>query len=95
VELARCGAVFPVSVVVGAAVPAAVCRWGLCPRCSGVGRCFSGVYIYEPTACNNCGAGGGAVASGLGFKVPVPKCFDFEFPIIKAKKLLDETRSCS
>jgi len=26
-------------------VPAAVCRWGLCPRCPGVGRCFSGVYI--------------------------------------------------
>jgi len=27
--LARCGTVFPVSAVVGAAVPAAVCRWGL------------------------------------------------------------------
>ena len=35
--LARCGTVFPVSVVVGAAVPAAVCRWGLCPQCPGVG----------------------------------------------------------
>ena len=29
----------------GAAVPAAVCRWGLCPCCPGVGRCLSGVYI--------------------------------------------------
>ena len=27
--LARCGTVFPVSAVVGVAVPAAVCRWGL------------------------------------------------------------------
>jgi len=35
--------------VVGAAVPAAVCRWGLCPRCSGVGRCLSGVYISSKT----------------------------------------------
>jgi len=34
VGLARCGTVFPVSVVVGAAVPAAVCRWGLCPALS-------------------------------------------------------------
>jgi len=32
-----------VSAVVGAAVPAAVCRWGLRPGCSGVGRCLSGV----------------------------------------------------
>ena len=31
--------------VVGAAVPAAVCCWGLCSCCSGVGRCLSGVYI--------------------------------------------------
>jgi len=37
--------VFPVSVVVGVAVPAAVCRWGLCSRCPGVGRCLSGVNI--------------------------------------------------
>jgi len=36
--------VFTVSVVVGAAVPVAVYRWGLCPLCSGVGRCLSGVY---------------------------------------------------
>jgi len=35
----------PVSVVVGAAVPVVVCRWGLCPRCPGVGRCLSGVYV--------------------------------------------------
>ena len=28
-ELGLCGTVFPVSAVVGAAVPAAVCRWGL------------------------------------------------------------------
>jgi len=27
----------------GGAVPAAVCRWGLCPCCPGVGRCLSGV----------------------------------------------------
>jgi len=40
--------VFPVSVVVGAAVPAAVCCWGLCPRCPGVGRCLSGVNISSP-----------------------------------------------
>ena len=36
---------FPVFVVVGAAVPAAVCRWGLCSRCADVGRCLSGVYV--------------------------------------------------
>jgi len=36
VGLARCGTVFPVSVVVAAAVPAAVCRWRLCPHCPGV-----------------------------------------------------------
>jgi len=35
--------VFAVTVVVRAAVPAAMCRWGLCPRCPGVGRCLSGV----------------------------------------------------
>jgi len=39
--------VFPLSVVVGAAAPAAVCRWGVCPQCPGVGRCLSGVYISE------------------------------------------------
>jgi len=33
-----------VSVVVGAVVTAAVCRWGLCLCCPGVGRCLSGVY---------------------------------------------------
>ena len=27
------------------AAPAAVCRWGLCLRCLGVGRSLSGVYI--------------------------------------------------
>jgi len=32
---------------VGAAVPAAVCRWGLCPCCPGVGRCLSGVYNHH------------------------------------------------
>ena len=37
--------VFPMSVVVGAAVPAAVCRWGLCSRCPGMGRCLWGVNI--------------------------------------------------
>jgi len=39
--------VFPVSAVVGAAVPAAVCRWGLCPCCPDVGRCLSGVYNHH------------------------------------------------
>jgi len=36
-----------VSAVVGAAVPAAVCRWGLCPCCPDVGRCISGVYNHH------------------------------------------------
>ena len=52
----RCGTVFPVSAVVVAAVPAAVCRWGLCPCCPGVGRCLSGYTIIiidvTVTACN-------------------------------------------
>ena len=48
-ELARCGTVFPVSAVVGAAVPAAVCRWGLCP-CPGVGRCLSRVNNHNSYA---------------------------------------------
>jgi len=39
---------FPLSVVMGAAVPAAVCRWGLCPRCPGVGRCLLGAYVGNP-----------------------------------------------
>jgi len=55
VGLARCGTVFPVSAVVGAAVPAAVCRWGLCPCCPGVGRCLSGVYISS--SARNTGGG--------------------------------------
>ena len=46
--LARCGTVFPVSVVVGAAVPAAVCRWGLCSRCPGVGRSLGGEHHHHP-----------------------------------------------
>jgi len=37
VGLARCVTVFPLSVVVGAAAPAAVCRRGMCPCCPGVG----------------------------------------------------------
>jgi len=45
--LARYGTVFPVSAVVGAVVPAAVCRWGLCPCCPGVGRCLSEVYNHH------------------------------------------------
>jgi len=45
VWLARCETVFPVSVVVGAAVPAAMRRWGLCPRSPVVGSCLSGVFI--------------------------------------------------
>ena len=42
---------FPVFVVVGAAVPAVLCRWGPCPRCPSVGRCLaggSGVNISSP-----------------------------------------------
>jgi len=37
------------SQVVGAAVPAAVCRWGAVPCCPGpgVGRCLSGVYNHQ------------------------------------------------
>jgi len=34
-----------VSVVVGAAMPAAVCRWGLRSRCRGVGRSLGGILI--------------------------------------------------
>jgi len=37
----------PVSAMVGAAVPAAVCRWGLCPCCPDVGRCLSGIYNHH------------------------------------------------
>jgi len=37
----------PVFAVVGAAVPAAVCRWGLCRCCPDVGRCLSGVYVHH------------------------------------------------
>jgi len=29
----------------GAAVPAAVCRWGLCRRCPGVRWCLGGVLV--------------------------------------------------
>jgi len=35
----------PVSLVVGAVVPAAVSGWGLCSRCPGVGRYLSGVHL--------------------------------------------------
>jgi len=52
VGLARCGSVFPVSAVVGAAVPAAVCRWGLCPCCPDVGWCLSGVYNHHISMLN-------------------------------------------
>ena len=45
-RLARCGTFIAVSMVCGAAVPAAVGRWGLCPRCPGVGRSLSG-YTYH------------------------------------------------
>jgi len=51
VGLARCGIVFLVSVVVGAAVPAAVCRWGLFPRCLGMGRCLSGYTLAFTRYC--------------------------------------------
>ena len=43
--LAHCGTVFSMSVVVGAAVPTTVCRWGLCSRCPGVGKCLRGILI--------------------------------------------------
>ena len=35
----------------GVVVPAAVCRWGLCPRGPGVARCLSGVYLSS--SCSN------------------------------------------
>jgi len=60
------GGVLPLSVVAGAVVPAAVCRWGLCPRPPGVGVCvsggemsFSGVRSREMSASE----GGGACRS--------------------------------
>ena len=55
--LARRGTAFPVSMVVGAAEPAAVCRWGLCPRCPGVGMCLLGVYISSSSSHALCRAG--------------------------------------
>jgi len=45
------------SAVVGAAVPAAVCRWGLCSCCPGVGRCLSGVNNHQRVALARCGCG--------------------------------------
>jgi len=36
-----------VSVVVGAAVPAAVCRRGVCPCCPGVGRCLWVIFVSD------------------------------------------------
>ena len=42
------GLCFP-CLVVGAAVTAVVCRWGLCPRCPCVGGCLSWVYISSST----------------------------------------------
>jgi len=41
------GLCFPASAVVRAAVPAAVCLWGLCPCCPDVGRCLSGGYNHH------------------------------------------------
>jgi len=58
--LARCWTVFPVSAVVGAVVPAAVCRWGLCPCCSDVGRGLSGIRNHHYTSM------GDAIASSCG-----------------------------
>jgi len=40
-------AVIPLSVVAGAAVPAAVCRWRLCPHYPGGGWGLSGVIILD------------------------------------------------
>jgi len=34
----------------GVAVPAAVCRWGLCPCYRGVGRCLSGVNNHHQSS---------------------------------------------
>ena len=56
-RLARCGTLFLMSAVVGAAVPAAVCRWGLCSCCPGVGRCLSGVNNHQRVALARCGCG--------------------------------------
>jgi len=39
--------VFPVSALVGAAVRAAVCRWGLSLCCPDARRCLSGVYNHH------------------------------------------------
>ena len=38
--------------VVGAVVPVAVCRWGLCPCFRGVGRCLSGVNNHHREGIN-------------------------------------------
>jgi len=59
VGLARCGTVLPVFVVVVAAVPAAVCCWGLCPRYPDVGRCHSGVNISSSRCNPTCPLGNG------------------------------------
>jgi len=40
-----CETLFPVFLLLGAAVPAAVCRWGMCSRCPGVGMCLAVVYL--------------------------------------------------
>ena len=40
-----CGTVYPMPAIVGAVVPAAVCRWGVYPLSPGVRRCLSGVNI--------------------------------------------------
>jgi len=51
--LARWGGGSLLSVLVGAAEPAAVCRWGLCPRCLGGGEVFfGGIHI------GRCSSGG-------------------------------------
>jgi len=60
----RFGTVFPVSVVVGVAVPAAMCRWGLCPCCPDVGRCLLGVYNHHRRTSASSGETSDPVAVG-------------------------------
>jgi len=50
VGLARYGTGFPMSTVVGAAVPAAVCRWWLCPALSWCGEVSLGGNQSSPSS---------------------------------------------
>jgi len=61
VGLARCGTVFSVSAVVGVAVPAAVCRWGLARAVlmwGGVSRGYTIIILVVVAAAAAAGGGG-------------------------------------